>query len=44
MSRSEQPPATTRDANAANDDGWAIEREEHVAEWAALFRTEPREP
>ncbi len=43
MSRSEQPPAVPRDADAATEDGWAIDREEHVSEWAALFRTEPRD-
>jgi hypothetical protein len=42
MSRSEQPTGDLEaDAGTATE-GWTIDRERHVSEWAALVRTEPR--
>jgi hypothetical protein len=42
MSRSEQPGGDLPADATTDADGWTIDRERHVSEWAALFRTEPR--
>jgi hypothetical protein len=42
MSRSEPPGDAGIDANAEDTPPWRIERERHLSEWAALFRTEPQ--